>query len=94
MFIAVTYIDKPNHLETRLANRDAHLAYVAETGKVKMAGPLLADDSETMCGSLIILEVDDLARAKAWTENDPYVKANLFERIEIRPWKWLVGKPD
>lgn len=94
MFIAVTCIDKPDQLETRLANRDAHLSYVADTGKVKIAGPLLSDDGETMCGSLIILDVDDIAAAKDWCENDPYAKAGLFDRVEIRPWKWVVGAPD
>ncbi len=94
MLIAVTCIDKPGHLETRLANRDAHLAYVAETGKVKIAGPFLSDDGETMCGSLIVLDVDDAAAAKAWSDNDPYTKAGLFERVEIRPWRWLIGAPE
>ena len=94
MLIAMTCIDKPDHLETRLANRDAHLAYVAETGKVKIAGPLLSDDGETMCGSLIVLDVEDVAAAKDWSASDPYTKAGLFERVECRPWKWLIGAPD
>ena len=36
--------DKPGALQTRMDNRDAHLAYIAETGVVEMAGPVLDDD--------------------------------------------------
>ncbi len=94
MLFAVTCIDKPGQLETRLANREAHLAYVAETGKVKIAGPFLSEDGETMCGSLIIIEVEDLEAAKAWCASDPYGQAGLFDHVEIRPWKWVVGAPE
>lgn len=56
---AVMCTDKENHLETRKANRDAHLAYLKETG-VAQAGPFLDADGN-MCGSLLILDVADLA---------------------------------
>ena len=93
MYFAVTCTDKPDHLDTRLANREAHLAYVAETGVVKAAGPLLADDGETMCGSLIILDVTDRVAAERWCAGDPYAKAGLFDRVDIALWKWVIGKP-
>jgi hypothetical protein len=65
MRIALITKDKDGALQTRLDNRDAHLAYIKETGVVEMAGPFL-DTAGTMCGSLIILEVDDLGAAQAW----------------------------
>jgi len=89
MLIALMTKDKPGALQTRLDNRDAHLAYIAETGVVAMAGPFLQDDQ--MCGSLIILDVDDMAAAQAWAENDPYAKAGLFESAELKVWKKVVG---
>ena len=39
MRFALITKDKPGHIEVRKANRDAHLAYIAETGVVEMAGP-------------------------------------------------------
>jgi len=90
MRIALTAIDKPNALQTRLDNRDAHLAYVAETGVVEMAGPFLDADGN-MCGSLLILALDGMAEAEKWAENDPYAKAGLFETVTLREWKKVIG---
>ena len=90
MRFALLAKDKPGALQTRLDNRDAHLAYVAETGVVEIAGPLL-DAEGQMCGSLIILDVADLAAAKAWAAADPYAKAGLFQSVDIREWKKVVG---
>lgn len=82
--------DKPNALQTRLDNRAAHLDYVAATGVVEMGGPLLDEDGQ-MCGSLIVLEVADLAAAQDWAANDPYAKAGLFGDVTLRAWKKVIG---
>lgn len=90
MRFALMTKDKPGALQTRLENREAHLAYIAETGVVEMAGPVLDTDGE-MCGSLIVLEVDDLAAAQAWADNDPYAKAGLFSDVTLTAWKKVIG---
>ncbi|MEO1640333.1 MAG: YciI family protein [Pseudomonadota bacterium] len=82
--------DKPGALQLRMDNREAHLAYIAETGVVEMAGPLL-DDAGEMCGSLIVLEVADYAAARAWAEGDPYARAGLFAETTLLPWKKVIG---
>lgn len=86
----LTCIDKPGQLETRKANREAHLAYIAETGVVEQAGPLL-DENEEMIGSLIILDVPDVAAARHWGGNDPYFQAGLFESVTLHRWKKVIG---
>jgi len=40
-----------------------------------------------MCGSLLVIEVADLAAAQAFSAADPYAKAGLFERVEVRPFR-------
>ena len=90
MRIALVTHDKPNHLHIRKENREAHLAYIKNSGVVEMAGPFL-DTDEEMCGSLIVLDVNDMAAAKAWAENDPYNKAGLFETITLKIWKKVLG---
>ncbi|MFW8633937.1 YciI family protein [Cribrihabitans pelagius] len=90
MLIALIARDKPGHLQTRLDNRDAHLAYINDTGCVAQAGPLLDQDGE-MAGSLIILDVDDMAAGEAWAADDPYNKAGLFEAVELITWKKVIG---
>lgn len=90
MRFALMTKDKPGALQTRMDNREAHLAYIADTGVVEMAGPVLDDDGQ-MCGSLIVLDVDDMAAAHAWADNDPYAKAGLFESVTLRAWKKVIG---
>ena len=90
MRFALMTKDKSGALQIRLDNRDAHLAYIAETGVVEMAGPFLDADGG-MCGSLIVLDVDDMAAAKEWADNDPYNKAGLFQSVELSAWKKVIG---
>ncbi|MCE0506314.1 YciI family protein [Roseivivax sp. GX 12232] len=89
MLVALTARDKPGALEIRKANRDAHLAYIEDTGVVTQAGPLIVDGE--MAGSLVILEVADMTAAEAWAENDPYAKAGLFASVELVEWKKVIG---
>ena len=90
MLIALIAHDKAGALETRKANRDAHLAYIAETGVVSQAGPML-DDKGDMCGSLIILDVADMAAAQSWADQDPYAKAGLFKSVDLIIWNKVIG---
>jgi len=86
MLFAVIAIDKENSLALRLATREAHFAYARETSGIRLGGPFL-DEKSDMAGSLIIFEAADLDAARKWHANDPYVKAGLFARSEVRPWK-------
>jgi len=90
MLIALIARDKPGCLNIRTANRDAHLAYIEKTGVVAQAGPLL-DDAGEMIGSLVILDIENMAAAKAWADDDPYAKADLFAEVELIPWKKVIG---
>jgi uncharacterized protein YciI len=90
MLIALIARDKPGALETRLANRAAHLDYVTQIGVVRQAGPLL-DHDEQMIGSLLILEVEDMEAARRWAAGDPYSKAGLFQDVELIAWKKVIG---
>ncbi|MCE8510363.1 YciI family protein [Ruegeria pomeroyi] len=89
MLVALIARDKDGALQTRLDNRAAHLAYIEETGVVAQAGPLL--DGDAMIGSLVILDVADLAAAENWAANDPYAKAGLFQSVQLIPWKKVIG---
>lgn len=82
--------DRPGALEIRKANREAHLAYIADTGVVSLAGPLLGENGE-MSGSLLVLDVETRAEAEAWAARDPYALAGLFEHVEITAFRRVVG---
>jgi len=90
MLYAIICIDKPGHLETRMANREAHLAHITASGTITQAGPFLDANGE-MCGSLLIMTADDISEAEDWAAADPYKAAGLFQSVEIRPWKRVIG---
>ena len=90
MRFALITRDKPGALQIRLDTRTAHLDYVASTGVVELAGPFL-DEGGQMCGSLIILDVADMAAAQSWADNDPYAQAGLFATVTLSAWKKVIG---
>ena len=92
---AIICTDKPREgLELRKANRERHLQWLADLGDVvKAAGPFL-DDEGNPAGSLIIIEANSMEEATAIAGQDPYRAAGVFESVDIRPWKWLIGRPE
>ena len=90
MLVALVALDKPGTIELRKANRDAHIAYLKATDAVAQAGPFL-DAQGTMIGSLIVLDVADMAEAEAWAAQDPYAHAGLFDSVTLRHWNRVIG---
>jgi hypothetical protein len=90
MLYALMAWDKAGALDIRKANRPDHLSYLDSTGVVRQAGPFLDADG-LPCGSLIVLEVADMAAARIWAESDPYAKAGLFREVQISAWKQVIG---
>ncbi len=87
----ITFMDKPGMVEARLAAREAHLAYLAEVGVYRIAGPFL-DAEGRMVGSMLVLEAEDEAAARAYADRDPYKAAGLFDTCEVRQWRHGYGK--
>ncbi|WP_291845572.1 YciI family protein [Maricaulis sp.] len=93
MLFLVHTRDKPDALAIRMANRDAHIAWLKAAGaSVKAAGPWL-DESGDMAGSLLIIEAEDRAALDVWLAGDPYQAASLFERVEVAPYRWAINPP-
>ncbi|THD74455.1 MAG: YciI family protein [Phenylobacterium sp.] len=80
-----TCLDKPKSLEVRLGAREAHLAWVKDQ-PLKFGGPFL-DEAGDMAGSLMVVELADLAAAKAFSAADPYTKTGLWASVDIRPFR-------
>ncbi len=92
LFAALCY-DKPGALDLRLSTRAEHLAFLAKyAAQVKLGGPFL-DAAEKPVGSLLIIECADEPAARALLAEDPYAQAGLFERVDVRPWRHVVGAP-
>ncbi|MBU1379029.1 MAG: YciI family protein [Alphaproteobacteria bacterium] len=85
-------LDKPDSLPLRMATREAHLAYVGgRVAEIKVGGPMLNANGD-MAGSLLILDVADLAAAEAFSADDPYTKAGLWERVSVKALKATLGQ--
>lgn len=86
-------MDKPGAAELRMANREAHLAYLSQfADKVIAGGPIQNEEGTGMIGSLLIINFDTRAEVDAFAANDPYTKAGLFAQVDIAPWKQVYPK--
>jgi uncharacterized protein YciI len=87
MLFVIHALDRGGALPTRLANYDAHKAYLADTSrfgvKIVMSGPLVADDGQTMIGSLFLVEAPSRAEVEAFNRADPFAAAGIWERVSI-----------
>ncbi len=78
-------------VERRASFREAHLIHAqraAERGDL-MLGGALAEPPDT---ALIVFRSDSPDTARAFAEQDPYVRNGLVERWEVRPWNVVVGQ--
>lgn len=95
MFYAIMAEDKPDSLERRLQARPEHLARLEQLkneGRLLVAGPHPAIDSEDpgpagFSGSLVIAQFSSLEAAQAWADKDPYIKAGVYARVTVKPYK-------
>ncbi|GAB3060057.1 YciI family protein [Stenotrophomonas tumulicola] len=95
MWYVIEGYDGQDVLPARQAARPAHLARLQalrEAGRLLLAGPCPAIDSEDpgaagFSGSLVVAEFESLAAARAWADADPYVAAGVYVRTEVRPFR-------
>lgn len=94
MYFALICTDKSDGMPIRLANRPAHIEWLKAAGsRIPVAGPFLTEDGQAMTGSLLILDVENEVEARELAAQDPYAQAGLFARVELKPWRWVIGKP-
>lgn len=95
MWYVIHGTDVENSLERRLAVRAQHLARLTrlqDEGRLLLAGPCPAVDSNDpgpagFSGSLIVAEFDSLDAARAWADDDPYMKTGVYARVEVKPFR-------
>lgn len=84
-------LDKAGALELRKATRQSHLDWIASLSpRVKIGGPMLADDGATPVGSMLVVEAETLDDARRLFAQDPYDKAGLWQSTSVRPYNWLI----
>ncbi|NOT83840.1 MAG: YciI family protein [Methylococcaceae bacterium] len=95
MLYAIMSTDIADSLSQRLIARPAHLErlqILRAQGRLILAGPHPAIESESpgdagFTGSLVVAEFDSQADAQQWADNDPYLKAGVYQQVTIKPFK-------
>ena len=98
MLYAFINQDIKNSLEKRLSVRDQHIARLnalKDEGRLIIAGPHPAIDSPDpgdagFTGSLIVAEFESLKAAQAWADDDPYIKAGVYKKVVVKPFKLVL----
>ncbi|MEL0587123.1 MAG: YciI family protein [Candidatus Thiodiazotropha sp. (ex. Lucinoma kazani)] len=95
MYYAIIAEDREDSLEQRIKVRQDHLSRLQalqNEGRLLLAGPHPAIDADDpgpagFSGSLIVAEFDNLESAKQWADDDPYIKAGVYARVNVKPFK-------
>jgi uncharacterized protein YciI len=95
MWYAIEGFDGADVLERRTAARADHLARLEalrDAGRLLLAGPCPAIDAEDpgpagFSGSIVIAEFPSIEEARAWADADPYVAADVYVEVRVRPFR-------
>jgi uncharacterized protein len=98
MIFAILLIDRPGTAELRLKVRPEHRAYLGlQAERIAFAGPLTSEDGQTTVGSLLVMDFPNRAAADEWLNNEPFMKAGLYEKPVIHVfnnmWAQKAGFP-
>tara|TARA_B100000029_G_scaffold141397_1_gene136574 strand:+ start:811 stop:1107 length:297 start_codon:yes stop_codon:yes gene_type:complete len=92
MLFVIICTDNPDRGDLRADNREIHLDYLESKGdQLRLGGRTTTSDGESATGSILVVDVESLAEAEAFANNDPFAKAGMFKSVEIRPWACSVG---
>lgn len=93
MLYAMIAKDKPDGLADRMATRPEHLEHLKSLGdQLVFAGALYGDDDQPN-GSLVVLEAESLAAARALAAADPFVTKGVFASYTVQRWNWALNNP-
>ena len=82
--------DRPDSAALRARVRPEHKAYLGSVADhIAFAGPLLADDGQTMLGSLLVIDFADRAAALAWLAQEPFTRAGLYGETKVLAFRNL-----
>ncbi len=98
MIYIFSLIDKPDSGALRQHIRPEHKAYLAAVAHhIAFAGPLVADDGQTMLGSLLAIAFDSRDAAHAWLAQEPFTRAGLYASTSVHAfvnlWPQKTGFP-
>ena len=82
------YTDK-GALERRMKVRPLHLdgaKRMRDSGNYVLGGAILDDDGR-MIGTVMILQFENDEELEIWKKEEPYITEDIWETIDIKPFK-------
>nr|WP_293842164.1 YciI family protein [uncultured Arsenicibacter sp.] len=79
-------------LNRRMAVRPDHLEGVKQlkAGNNYVLGGALLNPDGQMFGSMMVVDFDTEEAMQAWLQNDPYVTGQVWEKIDVKPFRQAV----
>jgi uncharacterized protein YciI len=76
-------------LERRMSVRPLHFEKakaLKASGNFVVGGAIL-DDGGKMKGSMMVVQFESDAELKAWMDSEPYILGNVWQDVEVKPFK-------
>ncbi len=83
MLFAVHCVDANGVDAIRAQHLAPHKDYLVGQKHILVLGGALTDSADQPTGSLYIVNVQDLKAAEAFSKNDPFTSAGVFESVTI-----------
>ena len=98
MYFVIFITDKPGAEQTRIDMMDTIRTYLHDHPdhpgvSLHHAGPTLAENGETINGSLLLVEAPSLEVVRAFVADHPLNKAGRLAECQVRQWDWRTGCP-
>ncbi|WP_425825572.1 YciI family protein [Streptomyces fractus] len=85
--------DRAESLTLRHEIVEEHWSYMDRYAKEMIArGPTFADDGETLTGSVHIVDLPDVAAARAFVFDEPGYQAGAYRDVLLRRWRNVLGR--
>jgi uncharacterized protein YciI len=84
MLWAISRVAAPNFAAMREKGLQAHIDYLhSQKSILVVSGATLTDDGKDVTGSLLVINVNSRAEARAFVDGDPFMKDGLFTKVTI-----------
>jgi uncharacterized protein len=84
MLWTISCVDNPNSAAIRDKVLQPHRDYLQSQKKILvLAGATQNDDGTQAIGSMFVVNVDSRAKAKAFSDGDPFTRAGVFQSVTI-----------
>src|SRR3546814_19330450 len=97
MYYIIYALDRPDAGDLRIKTRAAHREYLHRPDlpvRQVLAGPLLADDSVTLIGPVIVVPPHNRSQVEAFSAAHPYQQAGLVGTVRTELWNRTNVNPE